>query len=62
MSTSNLESRLAQLENEVAQLKQQIPVRDDQTPWWEQILGTFTDDPIYDEAMHLGQQYRRLSR
>ena len=23
-------------------------------PWWEQIVGTFENDPIYDEAMKLG--------
>ena len=61
MATFNIESRLTQLENEVAKLKQQSPSRVDQTPWWEQILGTFADDPVYDEAMQLGQHYRQAN-
>ncbi len=26
--------------------------------WWEEIAGTFADDPAYDEAMRLGREYR----
>jgi hypothetical protein len=28
----------------------------------EQIIGTFEDDPIYDEAMKLGRHYRQSLR
>jgi hypothetical protein len=67
MSTPEIEARLTQLETEVAQLKQQLPPQNHpsphhQTPWWEKILGTFADDPIYDEAMRLGQHYRQSHR
>ncbi|MBE9033003.1 hypothetical protein IQ266_25025 [filamentous cyanobacterium LEGE 11480] len=63
MSTAEIEARLAHLENEVAQLKQQKSSSNSpQTPWWESILGTFADDPAYDEAMRLGQQYRQSLR
>lgn len=27
-------------------------------PWWEEIRGTFRDDPVYDEAMRLGREWR----
>ncbi|BAQ64097.1 hypothetical protein [Geminocystis sp. NIES-3709] len=27
--------------------------------WWENISGTFKDDQVYDEAMKLGQDYRK---
>jgi hypothetical protein len=30
-----------------------------ETPWWEKIVGTFADDPAYEEAMQFGQQYRQ---
>jgi hypothetical protein len=59
MSNMEIEARLTQLESEVAHLKQKLPKEDDQKPWWEEILGSFADDPIYDEAMALGQEYRR---
>jgi hypothetical protein len=52
-----LEERVALLEAEVTRLKhkvdQNIPVK-----WWEQIAGTFADNPAYDEAMQLGREYR----
>jgi hypothetical protein len=57
MSNAEIEARLLALETEVAQLKaqQQTSVA---SPWWEEILGSFANDPAYDEAMQLGQQYR----
>jgi hypothetical protein len=33
-----------------------------ETPWWEEILGSFANDPAYDEAMQLGRQYRESLR
>ncbi|MHC5933748.1 hypothetical protein [Nostoc sp.] len=60
MSTPEIEARLAILETEVARLKQQLPVSP--IPWWQIILGTFANDPAYDEAMQLGQQYRQSLR
>ncbi|MCY7272963.1 MAG: hypothetical protein LH702_04240 [Phormidesmis sp. CAN_BIN44] len=61
MSTPEIEARLALLEIEVARLKQQLPSAAEQ-PWWQAILGTFADDPAYEEAMQLGQQYRESLR
>ncbi len=62
MSNLEIEARLTQLESEVAHLKQKLPKEANQKPWWEEILGSFADDPIYDEAMALGQEYRRSLR
>jgi hypothetical protein len=31
-------------------------------PWWEQRMGVFADDPIYDEAMRLGREYRQSQK
>lgn len=33
-----------------------------ETPWWERIVGTFRDNPEYDEAMRLGREYRESLR
>ncbi|TRU65349.1 MAG: hypothetical protein EWV56_01055 [Microcystis aeruginosa Ma_QC_C_20070823_S13D] len=58
MLSTDLEIRLAALEAEVALLKRLLPAVSE-TPWWEKIVGTFADDPAYEEAMQFGQQYRQ---
>ena len=56
----SLEERVAALEAEVAHLKQKQTHADKaQTPWWKQRLGAFKDDPMYEEAMRLGAEYRK---
>ncbi len=61
MSTSTIEERLAAVETKLEQLqreKEQSKGQDSAAPWWEQIRGQFKDDPIYDEAMRLGREWR----
>jgi hypothetical protein len=53
-----LEERIADLEAEVTRLKNKIENNSSSKPWWEQIVGTFADNPAYDEAMNLGHEYR----
>jgi hypothetical protein len=63
MTNSELEKRIAVLEKEVALLKNQIRKKEEaRKPWWEEIAGTFADDPAYDEAMRLGREYRLSQR
>ena len=61
-SSSQLEQRVANLEAEVATLKRKLDKLDRTTPWWEQIAGTFENDPIYEKAMQLGLEYRQSLR
>ncbi len=61
MSNAEIETRLATLEAEVLQLKTEVRLNQPK-PWWENILGQFADDPIYDEAMQMGQTYRESLR
>ena len=56
---SELEQRVADLESEMSKLKRKVDQLDRDEPWWEKITGTFEDDPIYDEAMKHGRQYRQ---
>ncbi len=63
MSQTEIEKRLSDLEREVAVLRQKIEKEEkSKEPWWKQIAGTFADDPMYDEAMRLGREYRLLQR
>ncbi len=59
MASKSLEVRVASLEAEIARLKDRRDVSPSaRTPWSEQIRGAFKDDPIYDEAMRYGREYR----
>lgn len=59
---SELEQRVTELEAEMSKLKSKLDKLDGVEPWWEQIMGTFEDDPIYNEAMKCGRQYRESLR
>ena len=62
MASARLEQRVAALEMEVARLKRKLEEQETIRPWWEQIAGTFENDPLYERAMRLGQHYRQLLR
>jgi hypothetical protein len=63
MAKLSLEERVAALEAEVAPLKQEREnAAQAQKPWWEEIRGTFRNDPIYAAAMRLGREYRESLR
>lgn len=63
MGVASIEERVAALEIEVARLKQQIEaVTKSSNPWWQEIYGTFADDPVYEEAMQAGREYRESLR
>lgn len=55
MTVSQIERRLAALEADVAKLK---AAPNGQNRWWEQIAGSFSNDPVFDEAMRLGREWR----
>ncbi len=60
---ATIEKRVAALEAEVERLKQEREKKAPSvTPWWEKIIGTFANDPLYDEAMRLGREYREAQR
>ena len=62
MSNAKIERRMAELEKEVATLRQRIEELVGSKPWWERIAGSFQNDPIYERAMKLGRKYRRAQR
>ena len=60
MPSHTLEERLTAVEEELAKVKRQLakekprPLR----AWWEEQVGIFADDPLYEEAMRLGREWR----
>jgi hypothetical protein len=64
-TTATLDERLTTLEMRLDSLQRLI---DDRLPQngakqkrgWRAIVGTFADDPLYDEAMRLGRAWRAL--
>ena len=63
MAVPEIELRVAALEAEVTQLKRKIEaVTQSAKPWWQEIYGTFANDPLYEEAMRLGREYRESLR
>ena len=60
MSAIAIEERLSALEAEISELKTRLPKTAicEPQPWWEQISGIFKDDPMFDEAMRLGKEWR----
>jgi hypothetical protein len=59
---TNLEHRVAALEAEVAQLKDRILNPEPKKVGWKLIVGTFLNDPYYEEAMRIGREYRESLR
>lgn len=66
MSQSEIETKIKTLEAEISILKAKVSqIEKDngsKVPWWEQMAGKFANDPIYDEAMRLGREYRLAQR
>jgi hypothetical protein len=63
MSAREIEMRVAALETEVARLKEQLEkVAPSKKNWLDEIYGVFDNDPIYEEAMRLGREYREPLR
>ena len=58
--SQQLETRVAILERELAQMKQMVAESlQDKGPWWLKIAGTFENDSTFDEAVRLGQKWRK---
>lgn len=63
MAAPALALRVAALEAEVAQMKEQLAqTTASSRTWLDEIFGSFDNDPIYAEAMRLGREYRESLR
>jgi hypothetical protein len=58
--SQRLEARVTTLEGELAQMKQILSgFLQKESPWWLKVAGSFENDPTFDEAVRLGQEWRR---
>ena len=62
MAGKSLEERVAALEAEVARLKDLIADSGAKKAGWEAMVGTFLNDPYYEQAMKYGREYRESLR
>jgi phosphopantetheine adenylyltransferase len=56
MEIHDLEKRVANLEQEILELKEQLrslPIKD-----WRSTVGMFANDPDFDEIVRLGKEWR----
>lgn len=58
--SQQLETRVATLEAELMQMKQVLSgFLRKESPWWLKVAGSFENDPTFDEAVRLGQEWRK---
>jgi hypothetical protein len=58
--SQRLEERVTALEAELTQMKQMLSSpHQGESPWWMKVAGSFENDPTFDEAVRLGQEWRK---
>jgi hypothetical protein len=62
MTTAELAKRVEALEKAVAELRSRMSGPDPQRPWWRLDAGRFRDDPVFEEIVRLGREYRESLR
>ncbi len=61
MTRLKIEARLTSLEEKIAELQTKVGSTPSKS-WLDNIYGAFANDPVYDEAMRLGREYRESLR
>jgi hypothetical protein len=59
-----LDVRVATLETELAQMKNLLAnfiQPETPAPWWQQVAGSLENDPDFDEAVRIGQEWRKTA-
>jgi hypothetical protein len=59
MTLAELEKRVAALEKAIAEIQCKLnPPPSEQRHWWRDDAGAFANDPVFDEIVRLGREYR----
>lgn len=60
MAAPTLEERLSALEREMTQVKARLAAQTARqpNPWLDQVYGAFKDDPLFEEAVRYGREWR----
>lgn len=62
MTRAEMERRLIEVEAAVERLANQRTAPDPTRPWWREDAGRFADDPVFEEIVRLGREYRESLR
>jgi len=63
MAERSLEERVCLLEQELTQVKRQLAApQTKQEKDWLSTFGAFADDPLFDEIVQAGREYRQSDR
>ena len=62
VSLAELKKRLAELERTVKALQSHVAQSGGQRRWWVESAGRFADDPLFEEIVRLGREYRESLR
>lgn len=57
-----IEQRLSAVEAAVADLRRRLPVAPPASNWLEQIIGSFKDEPAFEEVLAYGREFRAEDR
>ncbi len=58
MTLNELAKRVAELERQLEDVKNQVKKQPEGLPWWMTGTGRHANDPVFDEIIRLGKQYR----
>lgn len=62
MTMAEMEKRLEALELQVSRLTRRRRREHSDQPWWRELRGAWAGDPIFEEAMRIGREYRKSLR
>jgi hypothetical protein len=54
----SMEERLVAMEAAIVDLQKQVALNRASGNWLEQITGSFKDDPVFEEILRYGREYR----
>ena len=56
---STIEQRITELETKVSHLIKENKKTLKEESWWERHVGAFKNSPAFEDAMRLGEEYRK---